>query len=507
MRKAARLRSGFAVGLVAMLMSAALVPSAQAASPAFRVSPGSLAFGKVSLDTKVFKSIQITNTTKVPQRIDSSSTGPEFYLIADLPALGSTTCTYAPGGGIQVKAGGTCAASVYFNGQGRQPGSFSRSLSIFPAGSPGMARTIRVTASVPYPYSVTPTDGLDYGDVTAGTFPVTDSVTIKNTSGTGLDLSLSLVGSDLSSFDNVDFVGSTCGTHTSTGFTPNVTLAADASCRLTIALSSEVYGDHSFSFGVSVQKSIGASTTYDPLGSIPVTYRSVPPSFTVSPNSVKFGNVDVGSTSPTKTITLKNTSQADEYFALDVGGFQSTGVYQDTSKCDGPIAPGKTCKVTVSLTPNLGGSQVGVLTFTVLDAGGDVVPGASTEIPADITGTAPNFTVSPTTVRFGNVNIGDSPFKEVEVKNTSKSDQDVRINSDSLPPGVILDAGSSRCDIGIPRTLEPGTSCLLYVRFTPQTIGAVTGYLFVDLLDDAGSQIPGTLKGITITGTARQGDI
>ena len=76
--------------------------------------------------------------------------------------------------------------------------------------TPGMARTIRVTASVPYPYSVTPTDGLDYGDVTAGTFPVTDSVTIKNTSGTGLDLSLSLVGSDLSSFDNVDFVGSTC---------------------------------------------------------------------------------------------------------------------------------------------------------------------------------------------------------------------------------------------------------------------------------------------------------
>ena len=173
---------------------------------------------------------------------------------------------------------------------------------------------------------------------------------------------------------------------------------------------------------------------------------------------MKFGNVDVGSTSPTKTITLKNTSQADEYFALDVGGFQSTGVYQDTSKCDGPIAPGKTYPVTVSLTPNLGGSQVGVLTFTVLDAGGDVVPGASTEIPADIAGTAPNFTVSPTTVRFGNVNIGDSPFKEVEVKNTSKSDQDVRINSDSLPPGFILDAGSSRCDIGIPRTLEPGAS-------------------------------------------------
>ena len=73
-------------------------------------------------------------------------------------------------------------------------------------------------------------------------------------------------------------------------------------------------------------------------------------SVTLTPSSLVFGNQAVGTTSSTKSVTVKNTSATKTLTLISVTG---SGEFPDTTTCGSSLAPGATCTVTVSFSPNL----------------------------------------------------------------------------------------------------------------------------------------------------------
>jgi len=102
----------------------------------------------------------------------------------------------------------------------------------------------------------------------------------------------------------------------------------------------------------------------------------------VSPTSLAFGNVPVGTTSAAQTLTLSNTGTADwtgisENFSAATRFSRPGGVAGGT--CAGTLAAGATCTVNIVFSPN----AVGLATSTVTINGNVPVTGS----PVTLTGT------------------------------------------------------------------------------------------------------------------------
>src|SRR5207248_1982362 len=83
------------------------------------------------------------------------------------------------------------------------------------------------------------------------------------------------------------------------------------------------------------------------------------PCLTVSPNSVDFGSVTVGSTSGLQTITVSNTGGA----SLHVDGITLAGSDFNQSNTCGTLAPGDHCLVGLRFTPRAGLGRTGSVTI------------------------------------------------------------------------------------------------------------------------------------------------
>jgi phospholipase C len=86
-------------------------------------------------------------------------------------------------------------------------------------------------------------------------------------------------------------------------------------------------------------------------------------SVTLSPPSLRFGNIRVGYTSKPKIITLQNVGSTTLYFA----GIAATGNYAETNTCGSQIAPAATCSISVTFTPTAKGTRPGTITISDSD--------------------------------------------------------------------------------------------------------------------------------------------
>ena len=84
------------------------------------------------------------------------------------------------------------------------------------------------------------------------------------------------------------------------------------------------------------------------------------PAISVSPTSLAFGDVTVGSTSAAQSVTVSNTGRADLVFT-SFG--TSNGVFAYTENCPGTLAPAATCTISVTFTPAATGTATGALTI------------------------------------------------------------------------------------------------------------------------------------------------
>jgi hypothetical protein len=220
----------------------------------------------------------------------------------------------------------------------------------------------------------------------------------------------------------------------------------------------------------------------------PQDYRS---SLVVGPYSVSFGEVPVGKTTDSQTITLLNTgstgSQIDKITVTDDS-------FSQTNNCPLPaasLAKNQTCGVTVTFTPKRPGPASG--TVSVLH---DRNPNP---LKVSLTGSgtlnASAVTFSPSSLNFDEQKEGTpSMLQQISMSNTGQ--KTLLVSSIAVDGDFTIMPGST-CE-SLQGSLAAGSSCTVVVTFTPLGIGKRQGEL--TFTDDA----PDSPQGIALTGIGKQ---
>ena len=183
------------------------------------------------------------------------------------------------------------------------------------------------------------------------------------------------------------------------------------------------------------------------------------PTFSISPTSLDFGDVTVGSTSPSQTITVTNTSTASIVMS-GTGG--AAGVFGGgANDCQGTaLAPGASCHMTYAFSPVANGPVTGSASGTWnTQAFAFAFKGNGID----------QFLITPRSFDFGNVPLGStSPPQTVTV--TNRGVAPVKMSGTAGGAGVF--SGAQNCQNV---TLAPNASCQMLYTFTPAALGPVAG--------------------------------
>ncbi len=207
------------------------------------------------------------------------------------------------------------------------------------------------------------------------------------------------------------------------------------------------------------------------------------PTVSLTPASVSFGNVAVGTTSTGQTLTLKNgTSSAVSISSIALGGANS-GDYAQTNTCGTSLAAAASCTIDVTFTPTATGPRAATLTVT------DNGPGSPQVAALTGTGASASASLSPTSLTFSSEPVGTtSAAQTLTLTNSSSSTLTI---TNMAVSGDFAFANTSTCG----STLAAGAPCTIDVTFTPTATGTRTGTVTVT---DGASNSPQTA---TLTGT------
>jgi hypothetical protein len=220
---------------------------------------------------------------------------------------------------------------------------------------------------------------------------------------------------------------------------------------------------------------------------VTVTVNSTAPVM-VSPSSLNFGSVAVGSTSTQQTVTVTNNQSSlltINTLAVTPGTPYAIGA---SSTCLNPtVASGASCTVILTFNPvATGAAPASSLTIN------DTASTSPQTVTLNGTGIIP-VTVSPSTLAFGNEQTGTaSAAKTVTVTNNQTAS--LNFSSISAPLPYAVAAGTSTCVVGTP--VLPGNNCVISLTYSPTTVGA-TPASTLTISDDA----PSTPQTVNLTGT------
>lgn len=205
------------------------------------------------------------------------------------------------------------------------------------------------------------------------------------------------------------------------------------------------------------------------------------PDISVSPTSLDFGDVVVGSTAD-QTVTLTNVGTAD----LTINSFNVTDAAFSVVSPTAPvtIGAGGNEVVTVRFSPTVLGAASGDLEINSDDPDEATVTvsldGNGIDTPPD----EPDISVNPTSLAFGSVTVGSSASLDVTITNSgtqlltvsdlSSSNSDFTVTGPATPFDVAASGGTQAVTI----------------QFSPSTTGAVNGDLTITSNDpDEGTVI------------------
>jgi hypothetical protein len=233
-------------------------------------------------------------------------------------------------------------------------------------------------------------------------------------------------------------------------------------------------GTHYVDASYAGDRNYGAVTS----GAIPLT-GGLPP-VGVSPNSLSFGNEAVGTTSPAKTVTLKNTSTA----TLDISSITPSGDFAiSANTCGATLAGKKSCKVSITFTPMALGKLNGTLTFT------DNAANSPQTVPLSGTGVEP-ATLTPASAVYAKRNVGTTSAAKTF---TLTNNQPVDLTGIAISTTGHFAVSATTCET----SLNAKAKCTISVTFSPTETGTQTGQLIVQ---DSASNNPQTSN---LTGTGK----
>jgi len=189
------------------------------------------------------------------------------------------------------------------------------------------------------------------------------------------------------------------------------------------------------------------------------------PSVSVSPSSLSFTNVTVG-TSSSQTVTVTNSGTAD----LVVSSVTLAGAGFSMSPLTFPltITAGSSHTVTVTFSPQAAGTVNGTATIT---SNASATPTVVAVQGTGVSPTVATLNVSPSTVSFGKLVVGNSSSQNLTLSNPSSVNVSVS--------GITVSGAGFSSNVQTPFTVAAGTSSAVAVLFQPQAAGNVTGSISV----------------------------
>jgi hypothetical protein len=237
-----------------------------------------------------------------------------------------------------------------------------------------------------------------------------------------------------------------------------VAVAAGSSCTVAVVFAPSATGTRA-----------GSVVLYGNLPSGqagPVTLSGTglaPPQIVLSPSgTMGFGDEPVGQTSAPQIVLVENTGQE----TATLNSFAASGQFAiGSNTCGTSLAAQAGCSVALTFSPAARGAQTG--NFTVTDSVGTQQLG--------LTGTgeaAANLTLSPASLAFGAVQIGQSsPSEAITVTNSGDISATVT--------GILASGDFSVSGNSCGEAVAGNSSCGVSVKFLPTQTGTRTGTLTV----------------------------
>jgi FG-GAP-like repeat/Abnormal spindle-like microcephaly-assoc'd, ASPM-SPD-2-Hydin/Protein of unknown function (DUF1573) len=410
------------------------------------VSPGSLSFG-----------VQVIGTSSPSQPVTLTNTGNAALSITSITPPASFTETNNCGSSLAAAASCTINVSL----EPAKTGTLSGNLTIKDnaAGSASQSVALSGTGTA---MSITPSS-LTFGTQNLGTTsaPQVVSVTNKSTSAVTVN-SVSFTGTNSTDFAQTN----TCGK----------SLAADATCDITVTFTPGGTGSRSASLslndtGGASPQTVPVSGTGNPTGS--------GPQITFNPTSLNFGDQNYNTISKGQNITVYSTGSS----TLNISSVTASGNFQVvTNGCPASMAPGTSCTVNLTFTPESVGAIGGSLNVA------DNATGSPQAVPLSGTGEGSVPVVSTTSLTFAAQVVNTSSASQ-PVTLSNQGNISLTVNSISVPSGY---SQTNNCGSSV----AAGASCTINVTFTPTKSGTVSGTMTIS---DTGAG--NTSQKISLSGT------
>jgi hypothetical protein len=299
--------------------------------PAAVLSPASVTFPEEVIGSSTSQQVTLTNVGTAPLTIDS------IIITGDYSQ--TNTCPLAANSATLAVAA-NCTITVTF--MPRATGTRTGQLTVTDNESPS-SHVVNLTGGSSSGVASLSSASLTFGSQQVATTSAPQSVTLKNTGTTPLNISSIVAAGDFSQTN-------TCGT----------SVAAGASCSISVTFTPTAIGSRTGTVMIS---------DTDPTGTqvISLSGTSFGPVVNLSNTTLAFGNQNVNTTSAAQLVTLSNTGNG----ALAIQSISTTGQFAQTNKCGSSVAAGNNCTITVTFTPgaNNAGNQTGTVTITDNAAG------------------------------------------------------------------------------------------------------------------------------------------
>lgn len=332
-------------------------------------------------------------------------------------------------------------------------------LSFLGATLPGAAQTVSPAS-------------LSFGNQAVGTTSASKNVTVTNKGKSGI--TITSIATNLSDYAQTN----------NCPLSP-ATLPAGTSCTISVTFTPGVIGARDGT--LTVTDSGTQSVSLKGTGELAVT---------AAPSSLNFGNEVVGKKSASKSATIKNNQPTSLTISSIATNSSDYSITADTC----PISPatlagGASCKITLTFTPSILGSDNATLTIT---------DNASNSPTVSLTGTGvPPVAVAPSSLVFGSQALGTTSLAQVV---TLANNQSSKLTITSTTSSLADFALSSTCPLR-PSTLAAGASCSVSVTFSPAATGTRSATLtFSDNASNSpqtvslsGTGLPATLVSIAVT--------
>jgi hypothetical protein len=438
-----------------------LTGTATAAALKVTLSPTSLTFASTP-----------AGSTTAAQLVTIKNTGTSTVTLTSETLTGASATSFVKSAttcGASLAASASCTVSVEFKPVSAGAKTASLSVADNATGSPqtvalsgtGTAAALTVTLS---PASLT------FASTAVGATTAAQVVTIKNTSTAAVTLtSETFTGTNATSFIKS---ATTCG----------ASLAASASCTVSVEFKPTVVGALTASLSVA-DNATGSPQTVALKGTATAGSTSA---VTLSPTSIAFPVTVTGTTSDAQAVTLKNTGTTTVTISSIALGGTNASAFLDLSSCGSTLAAGASCSIYVAFKPATAAANTATLSVT------DTATGSPQKVTLTGTGVAaPSVKLSVTSLAFPATAHGTtSAARSVILTNSGKTT--VTLTSITL-------AGTNPTDFVALDTCGPtlaaSATCTVYVAFKPVAAGSFSAKLSIA---DNGAASPQT---VALTGT------